>query len=149
MSSDPQKAPLEKYGHLPRKMVATNGIQEAYYGVANLAQTDVLIVEPSPMDIRNAINAQALEAQNYSEERVSVENRFKAQANGRDLEYQRLMRQYHAQRIAYLVVHGWDLPIRIRPDGRMLDGTHRLKAAKFKGMPVVECWIEAEGAIKD
>lgn len=45
------------------------------------------------------------------------------------------LRRRHAERVAYLVVHGWDDPIDIDPfpgDWPIQDGNHRLAAAFFR-----------------
>lgn len=46
--------------------------------------------------------------------------------------------EYHAQRIAFLVKHGWDDPIQIDQNGFVLDGNHRLRAAAFRGDAEIE-----------
>lgn len=44
-------------------------------------------------------------------------------------------RAWHIQRVAWFVVHGWDEPIVIDPEGLwpVIDGNHRLSAAIARG----------------
>lgn len=62
-----------------------------------------------------------------------------------DLDY-----AYHAERIAYLVVHGWDDPIEIdvgvpsmgcHVGWPVLDGNHRLYAAMYRGDPEIRATV--------
>jgi len=51
-------------------------------------------------------------------------------------------RSFHVARVAYLVVHGWEDPIEVEASDHItwpvMDGNHRLAAAKFLGMEMVE-----------
>ena len=60
--------------------------------------------------------------------------------------YGRRCRTYHARRIAYFVVNGWDGElIELKADGfSMIDGLHRLRAAIYKGQETVEVKVAGE-----
>jgi len=56
-------------------------------------------------------------------------------------DWSRLVKGYHARRIAYFVLHEWNDPIVLNTEGGLTDGLHRIKAARHKGMDEVEIVI--------
>lgn len=106
------------------------------------------LAEPSRMEIQFAIDNGHLEDRGYQthfdelnrewEEGLS----FEPEDELRSLqELADRQRRYHAKRIAHFVVHGWSDPISLRGDGKITDGSHRLKAAIFMYMDEVNVII--------
>ena len=52
----------------------------------------------------------------------------------------RLARQYHARRVAFFVVNGWeDDPIEVGRDNWLIEGGHRMRAAEQVGLEQIQC----------
>lgn len=100
-----------------------------------------LLCEPTPKDICDAIKAGRLEKRNYQRDLAALTAEWEG-ASENSLNplstWQRLVTDYHAARIAHFVVSGWDDPISINANDEVTDGTHRIKAAIFKGDSEVE-----------
>lgn len=56
----------------------------------------------------------------------------------------------HAQRIAYLMANGWDVPICFTAQSEFVsgcnvdDGNHRFCAAVMLGLPCIEAWVSVD-----
>jgi len=95
--------------------------------------------EPTPEDIANALQQERLEPRHYHDETLLLPE-WKANANSIG-HWGRLVRDFHARRIAYLVAHECDDPISIKEDGFITDGNHRVRAASFRGITEVKVKI--------
>ena len=91
--------------------------------------------EPSDEDVAEAIKKGELEERGFQE----YEHELAAEwYRHPPTECVQLAKQYHARRIAYFVVKGWTDPIQITSVGKLRDGAHRLRAAKFKGEKTID-----------
>ena len=99
---------------------------------------DNVSCEPSDDEIRIAVQARDFERRAFQDAAVEAEL-----MGEQDLQKRRdRIRQYHARRIAYFVEHGWFDPIVLFEDGFWIkEGSHRLRAAKYRGMEKVDCVI--------
>ncbi len=104
--------------------------------------------DPSPEDIEQAIKNKELEERGFQTYCDALGREW---ANGLSLpadydEFGRRCRIYHARRIAYFVVNGWDgEAIELAADGvRVTDGLHRLRAAIHKGQETVAVKVAGE-----
>src|SRR2546426_1160624 len=95
----------------------------------------VLLCEPSSADIQRALDEGHLEERNYQTELETLVSEWKRASNGgKDHdEWVRQVKGYHARRVAYFVANTWREPITITADGHIKDGSHRIRAAIFKG----------------
>jgi hypothetical protein len=103
-----------------------------------------IMCEPSANDIRSAIASDDIEHRNYQTDFEALKDEWissSQRATNPLEEWKRIVTKYHAGRIANFVVNGWDHPISIKPDGTVTDGTHRAKAAIFKGLKEVKVQI--------
>ena len=99
-------------------------------------------VQPSPEEIEEAISEGNFETRGFQNDCKEITAEWNREAGNSFEQYCRLRRQYHARRIAYFVVHGWDDPIVLHGDEHGIhDGLHRLKAAKHKGMKTISCRV--------
>jgi len=103
-----------------------------YVDTVNGQQVDC---EPSEEAIRTALDNSDLESLHYHDETLVPE--WKSGARSID-EWGRLVRSYHARRIAYLVANKCEDAISIRQDGFITDGNHRVRAAAFRGLAEIE-----------
>lgn len=97
----------------------------------------IYLAEPSRMEIQHAVDNGLLESRGYQthldelnlewEEGLS----FELDESRSQQELADRQKSYHAKRIAHFVVHGWSDPIILDSNGRITDGSHRLKAAIF------------------
>jgi hypothetical protein len=91
-------------------------------------------VEPLREEIDEAIAERNLETRGFQKDYEALVDEWNREAGGSFEKYLSLRRQYHARRIAYFVVRGWNDPIVLHEDQcRVKEGMHRLKAAKQKG----------------
>lgn len=109
------------------------------YGFSDLR----MICEPSADDICRAIREGRLEHRNFQGDLPALQREWLDKSeNGTNREALRLLGiAYHAERIAYFVVNGWDdsgHPIRIDAKNALHDGGHRIRAALFKGVREVD-----------
>jgi len=128
-------APIEK-----RNIRALN---IRFYGDSTNGQT--IVCEPTSKDICDALQAGRLETRNYQTdfEALKAEWVNESQKSSNPLEtWRRLVTNYHAGRIAHFVENGWDHPISVNSNDEVTDGTHRVKAAIFKGFSEVEVTIQ-------
>ena len=105
----------------------------------------VLWCDPSRADVQSAIDERQLEERNYQTDLGTLEVEWKhASNNGQDhAEWVRQVRSYHAPRVAYFVTHGLGDPISVTADGRITDGSHRIRAAIFLGIKEIQvCVVE-------
>jgi hypothetical protein len=103
------------------------------YGEANVS------CEPSRADIDHAIENLEFELRGFQDDLVTLKSEWDLAAQHDFDEFCKLVKTYHARRIAFFVVNGWTDPIVLRNDGCTIeDGLHRLKAALYKGVPEVE-----------
>jgi hypothetical protein len=103
--------------------------------------------EPSPMEIQYAVDNDLLESRGYQthfdelnlewEEGLS----FELEESRSLQELADRQRSYHAKRIAHFVVHGWSDPIILDANGKIKDGSHRLRAAIFIGKDEIDVSI--------
>ena len=99
--------------------------------------------EPSKDEINAAIQKKELEPRSFQGDIAELLTEFNEQATGDFQEYCHLVRQYHANRIAFFVVNGWNDPIIVKKDGKMIsDGLHRLKAAIHMGINEIDFEFE-------
>lgn len=104
-----------------------------------------IVCEPTSKDICDAILAGRLEKRNYQTdfEALKAEWISESQKSSNPFEtWQLLVTNFHAGRIAYFVQNGWDHPISINSNDEVTDGTHRVKAALFKGLSKIEVTIQ-------
>lgn len=91
--------------------------------------------EPSTEDIARALREGRLETRHYHDETLLPEWK----ANARSIEeWGRLVRDYHARRIAYLVANKCDDPISVKKSGFITDGNHRIRAVAFRGLTEIQ-----------
>jgi hypothetical protein len=81
------------------------------YGEANV------LCEPSSDEIKQAIETNQLEARGFQADLDELKAEWiKGSHGGRDLEeWCRLVKDYHARRIAHFAVNGWEDPIKAGP----------------------------------
>ncbi len=113
----------------------------------------VYLCEPSHQEIQFAIDNGQLENRGYQTHEDDLMReweeglRFELEEESRSLqEFIDRRRIYHAKRIAHFVVHGWTDPIILEAkvkmvEVKMVDGSHRLKAAIYMGKEEVEVVI--------
>ena len=95
-------------------------------------------VEPSLEEIEKAMGEGNLEMREFQKDCKEITAEWNMEAGNSFEEYCRLRTQYHARRIAYFVVHGWNDPIVLHDNKHGIkDGLHRLKAAKRKGIKTI------------
>src|SRR2546423_1738775 len=96
--------------------------------------------EPSPEQIERAIQAKDFDKRGYQEclqELVDEWNR----GGPTPEEYNRREQQYHARRIANFAANKWDHPPVLKKDGSVVDGLHRIKAARHLGDKTIKVQI--------
>ena len=125
----------------PSETRNVNEIKLVRYG--DTFGSKVLLCEPSPADIQQALDEGRLEQRNYQTDLDTLVSEWKRATNdGQDqAEWVRQVTGYHARRVAYFVTHGWSDPIMLTADGRITDGSHRIRAAIFKGISKIEVRI--------
>jgi hypothetical protein len=95
--------------------------------------------EPSPQDISDAIERGELEERAYQRDIDDLTAEWRRESKDNALEWYRLVKTYHARRIAFFVIRGWQESIVLRADGQTIqEGLHRFKAALYLGMREVE-----------
>jgi hypothetical protein len=98
------------------------------------------LAEPSPMEIQYAVDNDLLESRGYQthfdELNLEWEEGLRSLQELADRQ-----KSYHAKRIAHFVVHGWSDPIILDANGKIRDGSHRLKAAIFMGKDEIDVII--------
>ena len=100
------------------------------------------IAEPSREDVVQAVNQQRLDGRNFQ---TDAEDIAKEWTTHHPKECAAVAKQYHAQRIAFFWVNGWErefLPT-VCKHNILEDGGHRFLAAKFKGEVTIDCRIVA------
>ena len=97
--------------------------------------------EPTFEDIREALNYQTFDTRDFQSDLDTLKAEWTQGAQGSLEEFGRLQRIYHARRIAYFIVHGWNDPITVDADGWITDGSHRIRAAIALGMDEIEIQI--------
>jgi hypothetical protein len=107
----------------------------------------IYFAEPSRMEIQYSVDNGLLESRGYQthfdelnlewEEGLS----FELEESRSLQELADRQRSYHAKRIAHFVVHGWSDPIILDANGKIKDGSHRLKAAIFMGKDEIDVII--------
>lgn len=93
--------------------------------------------EPTAADIQRAIENGELETRGAQAHRHELEVEWQQKSGGNLDEQARQQKLYNARRIAHFVVCGWIDPIVLAENGDMIEGTHRLKAARHKGIEKV------------
>ncbi len=127
----------------PTEMRKISDLKIRYYGDTINGQT--IICEPTPKNICDAIQAGRLETRNYQTDSGALEAEWVSESQKSPdylATWQRLVTDYHAGRIAHFVVNGWERPISINANDEVTDGTHRIKAAIFRGVCEVEVTIQ-------
>jgi hypothetical protein len=110
-------------------------IPDVGYVVGNVS------VEPSREDIQKAIDVGELETRGFQSNLKTLNDEWNAEVSNYE-EYCSRQKMYHARRIAHFVVNGWSEPIELTADGKIRDGLHRFKAARFLGLKSVEVCID-------
>jgi hypothetical protein len=106
------------------------------YGQGNVS------CEPSNAEIAEAVRNEEFELRGFQHDLATLQTEWQQVAQNNFDEFCRLVKMYHARRIAFFVVNGWSQPIVLRSDGCTIeDGLHRFKAALYKGMPEVEITV--------
>jgi ParB-like chromosome segregation protein Spo0J len=99
-------------------------------------------VTPALDEIAKAVQlakAGQQELRAFSDNPQKLADEIAAQAQGNRDRFVQLSRDYHADRVAYLVLNGWaEFPLEVMANGDMRDGQHRWLAATFLGMDEVE-----------
>ena len=124
-----------------RKIMKISEVKCPRYG--NLFGNDVRITEPSPKGIQKAIEDGYFEETPFSDNSQALFDQWCAASNGgadRE-EFIRIATRYHAGRVAKFVRDGWTDPIGIYPDNSIHDGSHRIRAAAFRGDQEIEAEI--------
>lgn len=104
-------------------------------------------VEPSDEEIRLAVEKVDLEERGMDQHHAEIKAwLFAGSNNGSDVAaVVRMMKDYHARRVAYFVVNGLPAgdphPITITGENRVIAGNHRVRAARFLKMTEVEVGI--------
>ena len=93
--------------------------------------------EPSTEEIQKAVREKDVEKREFQKDLPELIAEWQ-QLSGPERYNQ--IRKYHARRIAFFVLNGWDdHPIILKQDGREVEeGSHRLRAAIHLGMDTVE-----------
>ena len=104
---------------------------------------DNVCCEPSMQEIEKSVHDKNLETGGFQDHLLELTAKWE-QLHGQE-RYDRI-RKYHAERIAFFVVNGWDnYPIILKGDGREVkEGSHRLRAARYLRMEEVE--VEISGS---
>ena len=132
--------PTEKTSDAPQKLTRKiSELPEPHYGV--LQDGRFYDFNPAQADIQRAIDEKRFDARGFQTHKEELKAEWLRDCNESADEYCRLQKEYHAARIAYFVVTGWIDPIKVAANGDMIDGAHRLKAAKFMGKDEVEIRI--------
>lgn len=129
--------------HQPRRETRRiDGIRLVPYG-DRLGDT-VLDCDPSKADVQRALDECALEKRNYQIDLKELMSEWLcATGEGRDHdEWVRRVKGYHARRVAFFVKNGWEDPIVIAADGKIRDGSHRIRAAIFLGKEEIDVVVE-------
>ena len=102
---------------------------------------DNVSCEPSKQDIQKAIDEEDFETRGFQEHEPELKAEFKVLNVPERYEW---LRKYHAKRIAFFAVNGWDgHPIVLNEDQHTIkEGLHRLKAAIHLDIDEVEVKIE-------
>jgi hypothetical protein len=99
---------------------------------------DDVSCEPSDEDVRKAIDVKELESRSFQDKAVEAEPMGEQTLEKRHAG----IKQFHTRRIAYWVKHEWRDPLVLAQDGcTIIEGSHRLWAAKYKGMTEVDCVV--------
>ena len=126
---------------IERRKISELGIRR--YG--DVLDNRKIMCEPTLMDIYDAVKSSNSEARNYQTDLDALKEEWLQECK-RSLDpygtWQQLVSQYHARRIAYFVVNGWSQPIEINQNNELTDGTHRIKAAIFKGHTEVDVIVK-------
>src|SRR5205809_638791 len=98
---------------------------------------DDICCEPSKADIQKAVDEKDFETRGFQEHELEIQAQFLALPISERYGW---LRTYHAKRIAFFVLNGWDdYPIVLNKDLHTIkEGLHRLKAAIFLDMETVE-----------
>jgi hypothetical protein len=98
---------------------------------------DNICCEPSKEEVQKAVDEKDLETRGFQEHEHELRAEWE-QVSGPERHDR--VRKYHARRVAFFVVNGWDnYPIVLKEDGREVsEGSHRLRAARHLGMETVE-----------
>jgi hypothetical protein len=96
--------------------------------------------EPTQDEIADSVDKNELERRGLQEHWDELVEEWKRVPR---LELPRVLRQYHARRIAFFWVHGWadEDVIKICAHDVLEDGAHRFLSAKYKGEPSIDCEI--------
>ena len=100
--------------------------------------------EPSDADIMKALSKREYETRGFQEHEAALTAELFQ--NGRsEKDICQSMTEYHARRVAYFVEYGWNDAILLSPDGvTVMDGSHRLRAAIYKGEKEIDCEIHTK-----
>jgi hypothetical protein len=95
-------------------------------------------------DIQRVLNEGQLEERSHESHSDALNAEWNdASQGGQDRdEWLRQVKAYHLRRVAYFVAKGWTDPIIVTSDGRILDGSHRIRAAVFMGRTEIEVKME-------
>jgi hypothetical protein len=96
--------------------------------------------EPTQDEVAAAVDKKELETRGLQEHWVELLEEWKRVPR---LELPRLLREYHARRIAFFWFNGWadEDGIKICAHDVLEDGAHRFLSAKYKTEPSVDCVI--------
>lgn len=98
-----------------------------------------VICDPTAADIERAIENEAYETRDFQSHLGELNQEWESAS---PVECCCKARLYHARRIAYFVVNGWQGdPITLNPDGSLNDGLHRWRAARHLALEEVEVKI--------
>jgi len=103
-----------------------------------MARTPV-VCDPAPFEIDQALQAKTFESRGFQTHLKELEAEWANSASVQ--EYSLKVKNYHAQRIAHFVYHGWAEPIALTAEKKITDGLHRLRAAIHKGLFEIEAMI--------
>jgi hypothetical protein len=122
-------------------------IRHPPYGFYDL-ENQPMMADPSREDIEQAISAQELEKRGFQTHLPALKKEWEEGLSfpTDKEEYAQRCRTYHARRIAYFVVNGWDGElIELKADGvSVSDGLHRLRAAIYMRKETVDVKVLVE-----
>jgi hypothetical protein len=122
------------------KMMPTAAIENRPFGFIH--EGKIYDTNPTKAEIQEAIDRKELEARSIQGDRAALDAEWFAQSNGNVEKIAQLQKKYNARRIAYLHENNWPDPIRAEANGKMHDGTHRLRAAIHRGDKTILVAIE-------
>lgn len=106
-------------------------------------ETIVVDCDPSDEEISEALKDSRRERRHFQNEEIATELSDRTRHLKEPIiklleEWGQIVKDYHAQRIAYLIHTECDDPIDVNQDGFITDGNHRVRAAMHRGLTEIK-----------